>query len=76
MVIDLHGVSPFKTPLKLDSVIFKDHHLIGFSWPYTNSKGKTYHTTMTEYGWVCNCTGFNFHGKCKHIRIVHERLVA
>jgi hypothetical protein len=31
---------------------------------------------MTDRGWVCNCTGFNFHGKCKHINKVHERLMA
>jgi hypothetical protein len=31
---------------------------------------------MTGRGWVCNCTGFNFHGKCKHIKQVHERLIA
>jgi hypothetical protein len=74
--INLYGVSPFKTPLKLPGVSFDNHHLIGFSWPYTNSQGKTYHTTMTDRGWVCNCTGFTFHGKCKHIRGVHERLVA
>jgi len=75
-MIDLHGVSPFKTPLRMAGVNFDNHHLIGFSWPYTNSQGKTYYTTMTDRGWVCNCTGFNFHGKCKHIRGVHERLVA
>jgi hypothetical protein len=75
-MIDLYGVSPFKTPLKLDGINFGNHHLIGFSWPYTNSLGKTYNTTMTNCGWVCNCSGFNFHGKCKHINKVHERLMA
>jgi hypothetical protein len=75
-MIDLYGVSPYKVPLKLDGINFARHHLIGFSWPYTNSKGKTYHTTMTDRGWVCNCSGFNFHGKCKHIHSVHERLMS
>ena len=46
--INLYGVSPFKTPLKLADINFDNHHLIGFSWPYTNSQGKTYHTTMTN----------------------------
>ena len=72
----VEGVSPFRVPLKLDGINFKDHHLVGLAWPYTNCKGKTYHTTMTDRGWVCNCTGFTFHGRCKHIRQVHERLVA
>jgi uncharacterized Zn finger protein len=31
---------------------------------------------LTEKGFVCDCPGFSFHGKCKHITVVHERLVA
>jgi hypothetical protein len=75
MLVD--GVSPYRQAIKLDGINFSEkHHLVGFSWPYVNCKGKTYHTTMTDKGWVCDCPGFNFHGKCKHIVKVHERLVA
>jgi hypothetical protein len=69
-------VNPLRTPMKLDGVNFNGHHLIGFSWPYINSQGKTHNTTMTPRGWVCTCTGFSFRGKCKHIQMVHERLIA
>jgi hypothetical protein len=31
---------------------------------------------LTEKGFTCDCPGFSFHGKCKHITIVHEKLVA
>jgi hypothetical protein len=62
--------------LALDGVNFKGHHLVGFQWPYTNRMGTTYLTTMTEHGWTCECMGFTGHGHCKHIKQVHERLIA
>ena len=73
----VEGVSPYRKPYAPEGINFSEkHHLVGFSWPYVNCKGKTYHTTMTDKGWVCDCPGFNFHGKCKHIVKVHGRLVA
>lgn len=73
--MNVAGVSPYRRPVALAGINFSnDHHLVGFAWPYTNSKGKTYHTTMTSSGWVCDCTGFNFHNKCKHINIVHKKV--
>lgn len=68
--------SPFKLPVPLPGIDFHEHHLVGLTWPYVNCKGKQYHVTMLDKGWVCDCPGFNFHGKCKHIHQVHERLVA
>jgi dCMP deaminase len=35
-----------------------------------------YDTTLTPSGWVCNCMGYNFHNKCKHIVAVHEKVIA
>lgn len=68
--------SAFRTPLALPGVNFHDHHLVGLTWPYVNCKGKQYHVTMLDSGWVCDCPGFSFYNKCKHIKQVHERLVA
>jgi hypothetical protein len=50
--------------------------LVGFQWPYTNCMGTTYLTTMTAEGWTCECMGFTSHGRCKHIKQVHERIIA
>jgi hypothetical protein len=71
------GVSPYRVPVAPPGINFgEDHHLVGFTWPYINSKGKQYNTTMTPRGWVCDRMGFNFHGKCKHINMVHERIIS
>ena len=73
--MQVSGVSPYRTPVALAGINFnEDHHLVGFTWPYINSKGKQYNTTMVETGWVCDCMGFNFHGKCKHITLVHKKV--
>ncbi len=67
----------YRKPLKLDGINFnKNHFLLGFQWPYTNCMGTTYLTTMTADGWICECMGFISHGHCKHIKQVHERLIA
>lgn len=31
------------------------------------SKGQKYFLSNSGEGWVCTCTGYRFHGKCKHI---------
>jgi len=62
--------------LALPGINYKDHHLEGFQWPYTNRNGVTYLSTLTQKGWKCECMGFNHHGKCKHITQVHERLIS
>ena len=73
----VEGVSPYRKPYAPEGINFSEkHHLVGFQWPYINCNGKEYKTTMTPTGWVCDCPGFNFHGKCKHIVKVHGRLVA
>lgn len=66
----------YRKPLALPGINFKNHYLVGFQWPYTNCMGTTYLTTMTDEGWSCECMGFTGHGHCKHIKSVHEKLVA
>jgi hypothetical protein len=67
----------YRKPLKLEGINFnKNHFLIGFQWPYTNCMGTTYLTTMTADGWICECMGFTSHGHCKHIKQVHEKVIA
>ena len=40
--MNVAGVSPYRRPVALAGINFSnDHHLVGFAWPYTNSKGKT-----------------------------------
>lgn len=68
--------SAFRTPLAMAGIDFYDHHLVGLTWPYINCKGKQYHVTMLNQGWVCDCPGFNFYNKCKHITQVHEKVIA
>ena len=71
------GVSAFRTPVQLPGMNYGERHFLnGFTWPYINSKGKQYDTTLTSDGWVCNCMGYNFHNKCKHIVAVHEKVIA
>jgi hypothetical protein len=37
------------------------------------SKTKEYFVELSDYNYSCTCTGFNFHGKCKHITAVTEK---
>lgn len=51
----------------------KDNWYVGFEWTVPGSKaGTDYTVTLTEKGFTCECTGFGFHGKCKHSRKVVE----
>jgi len=52
---------------------FKGNTLVGTVWTVAGSKGSEYNVTLTEKGFECSCTGFTFHGKCKHaIEIVEK----
>jgi len=45
---------------------------MGRSWQVSGSKGNVY-TVSEELGnWTCTCTGFKFHGECKHIKQVSK----
>ncbi len=41
-------------------------------FPVVGSKGKMYTVKKSNGSYSCNCTGFEFHGKCKHIQLVKE----
>ena len=41
-------------------------------FPVVGSKGKLYTVKKSNGSYSCNCTGFEFHGKCKHIQLVKE----
>lgn len=64
----------YRQPLALPGINYKGNFMVGFEWPYTNSKGDVHITTMTDKGWRCTCMGFTHHGKCKHITQLHERI--
>lgn len=60
--------------LKPDDWNFKSNPLAGTEWSVPGSKaGSVYTVTLTEQGFTCSCTGFQFHGKCKHSIQVVER---
>ena len=42
----------------------------GRTWTVAGSKGNQYTVTQELGTWSCTCTGFKFHGDCKHIRSV------
>lgn len=53
---------------------FKNHFLDGTEWCVAGSKaGSAYTVALTQKGFKCDCTGFQFHGKCKHSRTVAEQ---
>lgn len=46
---------------------FKRNVLVETEWTVTSSKaGSVYVVELTENGFNCSCTGFQFYGKCKH----------
>ena len=48
----------------------KDHWMVGIVWPMQGSKGKEYSVELHNKGFNCDCTGFAFHGYCKHSKAV------
>ena len=56
--------------------MLKDNWYVGFEWSVPGSKaGTDYTVTLTEKGFTCECTGFGFHGKCKHSKKVVDNFV-
>ncbi len=48
-------------------VVDETQKVKGQTWTVTGSKGNVY-TVAEEHGtWSCTCTGFRYHGQCKHI---------
>jgi len=47
----------------------------GLTWLVDGSKkGSSYSVTLHDKGFECECTGFSFHGYCKHSRSVLKRV--
>jgi hypothetical protein len=53
---------------------FKRNLLIGTEWLVPSSKANSEYTvSLTEKGFACSCTGFQYYGKCKHsIQIIEK----
>lgn len=63
-----------KRYLKPEGWNFKTNFLVGTEWNVAGSKKDSFYTVvLTENGFTCECTGFQFHGKCKHSTQVIER---
>jgi hypothetical protein len=62
--------SKFDRYLKPTSFDPKDHWMVGIVWPMQGSKGKEYSVELHNKGFNCDCTGFAFHGYCKHSKAV------
>lgn len=41
--------------------------------PVKGSKGDVYYVTENQGKYSCTCTGFQYHGTCKHIKHVKEQ---
>jgi len=52
---------------------FKKHWLTGTIWP-CQGKHDMYHVEMLDKGFQCDCPGFTYHGKCRHITRVGAAL--
>lgn len=66
-----------RVPQKFSDMNFEDHHLEGFEWPVESKRtGDKYIVTLTKHGFTCTCVGAQMHGKCKHIKQVHDLLVS
>ena len=62
--------------LKIPGYNYTKSFYTGFVWTYTNCMGKDYHSELTDRGWKCDCPGFSFHGKCKHVYKFHKLLTS
>ncbi len=66
-----------RAPVALPGMNYKGHCFAGLVWPILSKRtGELYDVTLTEKGWRCNCVGYNRHGKCKHINLVHGRMIS
>lgn len=41
-------------------------------FPVEGSKGKMYNVKKSGDHYSCDCTGFQYHGSCKHIKLVKD----
>jgi len=52
----------------------KGHWMVGTVWPMEGSKGKSYGVELHDQGFECECTGFSYHGYCKHSKAVLKQV--
>jgi len=50
----------------------KNHFLVANTWSIEGSKGNEYSIEMHEKGFTCECLGFTYNGKCKHVKEVTD----
>lgn len=43
---------------------------VGQRWKVAGSKNNEYTVSLELGTWSCTCTGFKYHGECKHIRSI------
>jgi len=58
---------------------YRDTLFNGCVWPVQSSRGGSdYSVELVDRGFSCDCTGFTYHGKCKHVlgisKLVKEAL--
>jgi hypothetical protein len=66
--------SKFERYLKPTIFSSKGHWMVGTIWPVAGSKGNEYSVELHDKGFQCECTGFSFHGYCKHSKAVLKQV--
>jgi hypothetical protein len=46
----------------------------GDVWTVTGSRGDQYQVNRQGTNWRCTCTGFKYHGRCKHVDQIQNSL--
>ena len=68
-------VPKFKQSYMKPSFAYDKSIFEGLIWQEPNSKGTgTYDITLEPKGFTCDCPGFSFRGKCKHSKLVNDRV--
>ena len=52
---------------KSEDIETQNHFLVDSTWPVKGSKENEYDVKMHDKGFTCDCLGFTYNGKCKHI---------
>jgi hypothetical protein len=52
----------------------KGHWMVGMVWSVKGSKGNEYSIELHDQGFDCDCTGFAFHGRCKHSQSIVKQV--
>lgn len=50
--------------------------MVGMEWPIIGSTGRIYTIGFNDKGLDCSCPGFGWHGKCKHVKSLAEKLAS